>query len=493
MKKFLKLKLNIFHLALFLLAVSFILLPFIVKAETTADNLSFPVVELGNCQDQAACKIYCDAPNNMPVCVDFSLRQGFINSDEAAIAKKAVLKIKTGQTPGGCKSREECSNYCQNNASDMKTCIAFAEEIGIPAAEIAQAKQVASALEKGASLPGNCQGKAACENYCSDVGHIDECLVFAEAAQILPAEEIAEAKKMVKFMKNGEMPGGCKSKNECQNYCGADSNFEECINFAEKAELISKEEIEIAKKTGGKGPGGCKSKAGCETYCNNQQNAKVCADFAVEKGLVSQEEVDNIKNGAAKIKDGLEKIPAEIKPEVEACLNNLLGGGLVNVLSGQQAMTKAQGESIGPCFENAANRYANQQREKMQSQAGQGNEPPSQEQLQEMMQGAPEEIKSQIQEQVKQQSEERKQKEIQKNMPTNLPEGVSSMIPSIPENISGAPANIPAPPVDIPSGPPAGVDMPLGVPPSGIQGPPCGSPEECQAMFGGGPPAGMPQ
>jgi len=475
--------------------IVFLLLPDAVRAEAPAPSLSYPVAELGSCQNQEACKAYCDKSENMSACVDFGLSQGLIEPGEAAIAKKAIEKIKAGQTPGNCRSQEECSNYCQNNASDMKNCIAFAEEIGVPAEEIAQAKQVAAALEKGAGLPGNCQGKTACEAYCSDSNHIDECLVFAEAAQILPAEEIAEAKKMAKFLKNGEMPGGCKKKSDCQAYCAIDSNFEECINFAEKTELIPKEEIEMARKTGGKGPGGCKNKTDCEAYCNQQQNAKACADFAVEKGILSEEETENIKNGVAKIKSGLKDAPPEIKPDVEACLNNLFGGNLAAVLNGEQTLTQAQGNKVGSCFEEAAKRYAEQQKEKMQSpagQTGQSGQPPSQEQIQQMMQNAPDEAKAQIQEQINQQIKERGAEEAQKNMPAGVPQGAPPVMPDVPQGM-GMPGNIPTGPGGAVPAPPAGVNAPVGQIPPGAQGPPCNSPEECQAMFGGGPPAGVPQ
>jgi len=331
------------------------------RASEMAGAVTFPISELGGCQDQAACATYCDQQENMESCIVYGAKQGMLSEQEAIIAQKAVAKIKNGETPGGCKDKESCANYCQSNLQDLNVCIGFAEEIGLPASEIAQAKKIAKALEKGAGLPGNCNGKGACENYCKDSKHIDECLIFAEAAEILPPEELAEAKKVAKFIKSGEMPGGCTGKDECKAFCDQDENFEECINFAQKAELVSPEEFEMAKKTGGKGPGGCKSKQTCAEYCNDPQNAAACASFALEKGLVTEEEAENIRTGDSKIQAGLDGAPAEIRGEIEACLNELMGGNLAAVLAGTQQMTQSQGNAVGGCFTQAAQNFAAQQ------------------------------------------------------------------------------------------------------------------------------------
>jgi len=414
-------------------------------AQFTAVN--FPIAELGNCQNQEACAVYCDKAENMDACIAYGASKGMISEAEAAVAKKAVARIKAGTTPGGCKDRESCANYCQSNISDLNNCISFAEEIGVPAAEIEQAKKIAGALAKGAGLPGNCQGKNACEAYCKDSNHIDECLVFAEAADILPADELAEAKKVAKFIKNGETPGGCKSKDECKAFCDQDQNFEACISFAQKAELVSAEEYEIAKKTGGKGPGDCKSKIECESYCNEPQNADACAKFAVEKNILSEEETNNIINGVAKIRAGLEGAPPEIRGDAESCLNNLLGGNLAGVLAGTQKLTQVQGDKVGACFEDAAKKYADQQAAAGAAAAdgagGQGSMPSAPNAGTPSINSAPPEIQEKINAEIQQ----RQQAEIQKNMPTNIP---------TPPPVTGAPSGGPVAAPAIGSQPPAG-------------------------------------
>lgn len=426
-------------------------------------EIAYPIAELGNCPDETACAAYCDKTENMEACVNFAQAKGLLGEREAGIAKKAIARIKLGETPGACNSRESCENFCQKNTASLNSCLAFAEELGISGEELDQAKKVAAALQGGAKLPGDCQGKAACESYCKNANHIDECLVFAEAAGILPAEELAEAKKVAPFLKSGQTPGACQTKEECRAYCSIDDNFNECLSFGEKVGFVSKEEAELARKTGGKGPGGCKSKQACQDYCNLQENAKTCADFALEKGLVSEAEADNIKNGAAKIKSGLEQTPAEIKGEVETCLNDLFGGRLQAVLAGEQMITGQQGGKIGACFEEAAKAYAKRKMQEGQSAGQSGGAPDAK-----ALDSAPAEIRNQVNREI----ESRRQQAAEESMPQNIqiPTGPPANIP-----LSGAPAELPeniAPPAGF--GPPAGVPENI-VPPSAGYGPPAGA------------------
>ncbi|TSC52024.1 MAG: Uncharacterized protein LiPW41_572 [Parcubacteria group bacterium LiPW_41] len=459
---------SIFSIAL--ISTLFYLGTSVIKAQIQKNDFQFPIAELGNCENENACKNYCDNPNNMSACIDFSVSKGLVSANEAAIGKKAIEKIKKGETPGGCKDKESCEKFCQNNTRDLQQCIAFAEEIGVPQEEIAQAKQIASALQKGAQLPGGCKGKQSCEAYCTDTVHIDECLSFAEIAQIIPAEEIAEAKKVAPFLKNGETPGKCKGKEECQNYCIDENHFDECLTFAEKAQLIPKEEIDLARKTGGKGPGGCKSKEACEAFCEIEENAKGCADFALEKQLISEDEAKMMVGGAGKIREGLEKIPPEMKGEVESCLNTIFNGELSKVMGNGKTITKGQGEKIGSCFESAAQNYAGKQQGGATS-GGNIMQPPSKEQIENMMKGAPDSVKQEIQKNIEQKYKE----EFEKNIPKNIPSG---MMPRLPSN------NTQIPDLE---------EIEKQIPKSAPQGAPCNSEAECRAMFGGGPPVGIPQ
>jgi len=391
------------------------------------DNVQYPIAELGNCSDKASCSVFCNRAENMTVCISYGERMGMLSSEEAKISKKVVEKMKAGEMPGGCKDKDSCETFCQNSILSLDECLSFANEVGISGATIEEGKKVAKALKEGASLPGGCSGKAECETYCSDTNHLDECLDFGEKSGIIGADEIAEARKVSQFLKNGETPGGCKRKAECDTYCKIEANFDECLAFAEKAGFISEKDLEMIKKTGGKGPGGCRGESECAVYCNDPAHLDECVDFGVKTGMISEDEQKKIKEGTQMIKDGLDKIPAEARGDAESCLNSVFGGKLQDVLNGTVTIQKSQGEKVGPCMEEAVNKYVQSQMQKAVPGGGQGSMP--------------------------------------ENIPQGIPEGV-------PEGMQG-------PPADIPTGP-SGVQGP----PSGIQGPPCSSPEECMRMFG---------
>ena len=63
-------------------------------------KLTYPIAELGNCRDKAACKTYCDDSSNTNACIDFADKKNLFSKDEVATAKKFVAVGSKG--PGGC-------------------------------------------------------------------------------------------------------------------------------------------------------------------------------------------------------------------------------------------------------------------------------------------------------------------------------------------------------------------------------------------------------
>lgn len=236
----------------------------------------------GDCSDETECTTYCEDSSRIDECIAFAEKYGFMPEDELAQAKKILPLIKSGGTPGGCKTKAQCELYC-SEVSHIESCLKFAEENDlIPPEELAIAKKMVPLIKNG-KTPGGCVSKIQCEAYCATPDHIRKCLEFGEEQGIIPPEELEQAKKILPLMERGEMPGGCMSKDSCEEYCSGEGHAEECIAFAEKAGFMTKEEAEMAKKTGGKGPGGCHSKEQCETYC--KQNSEECMKWAKENGL----------------------------------------------------------------------------------------------------------------------------------------------------------------------------------------------------------------
>ena len=274
----------------------------------------------GGCRNQRECDLYCKDTAHLDVCLDFAERYGLRSPEEIGEGRKIASLLKEGaKLPGGCREKNQCMEYC-NDSSHMKECVEFGEKAGFISKEEAEtAKKILPILLRGEKTPGNCARKEACEAYCRESSHIDECLAFAEKAGLLPPDELAEAKKMSQFIKNGETPGKCARKAECEEYCSDQLHFEECVGFAERAGLIKKEDAELAKKVRGLGPGGCRSLEACEAFCKTPENQEVCIAFAEEHGLDDiasriTEEVTTRQTNEAR-----EKAEKEAETELEAC------------------------------------------------------------------------------------------------------------------------------------------------------------------------------
>lgn len=365
------------------------------------DDIVYPVVELGSCENEAECRAYCDGLAHIDECLVFAEKHNLLSVEELADARKfAEIGVESGpggcggteecetycedisriteclafaeehdildtqelgearrvaqalregaQLPGGCTSKRACEAYCQD-ASHMQECVAFAEVAGFMSPEeLNEAKMVLRALEGGAKLPGGCRGKEQCEAYCSESSHMEECFEFAIAAGFMKPDEIQEARKMMPFMTRGEMPGGCRSRQECETYCFQGSHTEECVAFFEKAGVMSREDAEMFRKTGGKGPGECRGKEECDSFCNNLANQEICFDFAKQHGLIEEGELMRMEEGIGMFREGLQNAP----PEVAQCLKERVGEEVLSKIeAGTFLPNQELGEHMRNCFE----------------------------------------------------------------------------------------------------------------------------------------------
>lgn len=452
-----------------------------VKAAPAGEtDIVFPVSELGNCKNKDACQAYCEKPENIKTCVNFAEKHNLISKKEAQKARKFA---EMGKGPGGCKGKKSCESYC-DDVKNISECVAFAEKNGLlPPEELAEAKKVQQALAKGAKMPGGCRNKDECENYCENpenLNAMEECVAFAEAAGFMDPEELEEIRRIMPLMKSGQMPGGCRTKDQCEDYCEDEKNFEECVAFAEKAgfisgeelemakktggkgpggcrgkeqcdafcedeknfevclsfaekyDLISEEEAEMARKTGGKGPGGCKGQEECEEFCQNPENQEVCFSFAKEHGLLSEEELEEVEEGKERIKEALEDAPEEV---IE-CLNADLGSQTVQKLQTGEIMPKRDfGDIMRRCFEETMMEEMmgppGEIEEMMEEEMPEGMEEEMNEMIRERIQSETKSSKQppsqeqiqQIQEQMRQQIQQQMEQQIrQQIMEENAPE-----------------------------------------------------------------------
>lgn len=342
-------------------------------------DISYPISELGNCGSQEECKAFCDNPDNQIACVEWAQGTGFVTkeevrrvkdmrkfNDEAAPiedfgpggcktpqecdafcrvlenlnacldysvshgympkeeADKILAKANKGG-PGGCKNEAECESFCRN-PENMEACMNFAVENGElnkddadflitrakkpgnrrggpgkpgeggPGEPKIDKEKAGKVLEEKGGGPGGCKTTEECGNFCSNPEHGEECMKFAVENGFMPPEEVEKAKKMMAMVG----PGGCRGPQECDAYCGKEEHGEECINFTINNGLVPPEEIEGMKKEmeivkklkrgAMAGPGGCKGPQECQVYCSDQSHMEECISFASKSGMMNRNE-----------------------------------------------------------------------------------------------------------------------------------------------------------------------------------------------------------
>ncbi len=297
----------------------------------------------GGCTSKETCEAYCDNIDHINECVVFAEKTGIIPPKDLEEAQKIKAAIDSGIKPPPCKSKKECDSYCSSGADQMGQCIEFAKAAGfMKPEEEADAQKVMAAIKKGVKPPA-CNGKEACDQYCSQDNHFEECINFAEAAGFMTSEEVQMARKT-----GGKGPGNCRGKEECDNFCQKDENMETCANFAFEHGMMSQKDLEMFKKTGGKGPGGCKSKDECDAFCNNSENREMCFNFGKEHGLIPEEDLKKMEEGKQKMMEGINQAP----PEVVNCLKQAFGENTFEkIKSGGFMPTEEMGDHMRECFE----------------------------------------------------------------------------------------------------------------------------------------------
>ena len=259
---------------------------------SSLSDITYPIVELGNCADQQACGAFCDDLANKDACVEFGRKHGIISSDQAEKAKQLPPS-----GPGDCRSEAECRAYCSNSIH-TEECIQFGEQHGlVDESQIDKAKKFVE--EEG---PGGCRGPQECKAYCSDQAHQDECFEFGVKKGFIKTEDAERFRKFKQVQ--DKAPGGCRGEQECRSYCNDPAHTEECLKFGEENGFIEKEEAVRLRKLGViTGPGGCKG-AECRTYCEDPSHQAECIEFAEQNGLMSREEAGKARKFAGKTGPG---------------------------------------------------------------------------------------------------------------------------------------------------------------------------------------------
>ncbi len=159
---------------------------------------------------------------------------------------------------------------------------------------------------------GSCKSKEDCKVFCNDSKNTKACLKFAEKHNLMSSDELAMAKKFTDAGMIG--PGQCKGKNECDAYCSNPNNLEECVVFAQKNGMMSEEKLQESQKVlaaikKGIKPPSCGGPEDCDKYCSSSEHMEECMTFSIEAGIMDPQKQEQSKKILAAIKRGV-KPPA---------------------------------------------------------------------------------------------------------------------------------------------------------------------------------------
>ena len=255
------------------------------------ETISFPVAELGNCGSQVECRAYCNQPANLQACTNFASEHHLISLAQREQNQKFAKAIKSGG-PGGCQSLETCQAFC-SQTSNFQTCAKFAKDNGL-----------------------------------------------------ISGEDSQRIQKFNQLVQSGQTPGGCQSKDACESYCEDQSHKQECTDFAAKLGIISQSQAKKIKSISS-GPGGCDSLDACQEYCNDPAHHDECLKFATDNGLIKPQDAEEITSAVDHMRNGLQNAPEIVKN----CLEKNLGSDVFDQIeSGQFTPTPAVGKQISACF-----------------------------------------------------------------------------------------------------------------------------------------------
>ena len=308
----------------------------------------------GGCRSPKECETFCGDLNNIETCVAFAEEHG--GGEEVTRGKKMVAYLKSGgQLPGSCTSKESCEAYC-HDVTHAEECLAFAEKTGMGPddghsrpEDIEKIKKF-GALAKSGETPGGCTSKEGCEAYCREESHQKECVAFGKKMGFI------DEKREEFFKQNrGKGPGGCTSHGSCEAFCNDPANRETCFNFAKDNGLMRTEDVERAKEGMVRMRAGLEQAPPEVAEClKTAIGPNIIEDIQSGK-LVPGPEIGERVRGCFE-RSGERRPPQDIfrnaPPETGKCASEKLGAdAIARIRSGEEEFTPEAADAFRVCFQ----------------------------------------------------------------------------------------------------------------------------------------------
>ena len=209
-------------LSIFLLFTIYYLL---FSAGAHAQAITFPIAELGNCNNAATCKVYCDQLQNHDACTSFAKKKG-IAVGKRRVNEKHATALSDAKTALGCNTIAACQVFCEEQAN-LERCQAFAQKHGLSTSQKVSAKDEELLLEAKQNL--NCDSFDSCQALCDQKANYTKCAALLQDQVTSDDQAMFEKYKpqIKEFL-------GCDSMVTCMAFCMNPLNMPKCSELGNK-------------------------------------------------------------------------------------------------------------------------------------------------------------------------------------------------------------------------------------------------------------------
>lgn len=180
-------------------------------------QISFPIAELGNCNNAQTCKIYCNQSENHEACKQFAKSKGLYKDK---VDEKQVELLSLAKQGLGCETILSCRDFCSQEANYQK-CQSFAKKHGL-----AQTGSEDEQLLSKAKQNLNCDSLESCKTLCDQQENYVKCAALLQDQ--VTSDERAMFEKYKPLIKKHL---GCDSLVACMSFCINPLNTAKCNEF----------------------------------------------------------------------------------------------------------------------------------------------------------------------------------------------------------------------------------------------------------------------
>jgi hypothetical protein len=213
---------------------------------------TYPISDLGYCQNQKECHLYCEISANQPACWAYRVYKTAVlgdTTDEALTQLGFTFPIPE---LGNCANYQQCHDYCLSSQNSVQ-CRAYSQN---------QKSLLTSRLLEKASIELGCTTLDECKLFCSQDENKSLCESFRRRWKLSTS-----TRKTILQRAQSEL--GCQTLSECKKMCAEDENLEYCRAFAKRMGL--KTQMTLKDRLG------CTTSEECRQICS--ENPDHCPGF----------------------------------------------------------------------------------------------------------------------------------------------------------------------------------------------------------------------